>query len=64
MEMERALGIKSYSFIRAVFVIFQALPGSDFSDRIVPILLVSPELQAVSKMLLLGIAGKITVINC
>lgn len=39
MEMEGALGIKSYSFIRAVFVVFQALPGSDFSDRIVPILL-------------------------
>lgn len=48
MKMERALGIKSCSFIRVVFVIFQALTGSDFSDRVVPIVMVSPELPRCS----------------
>lgn len=58
MKMERAFETKSCSFIRIVFVIFQALTGSDFSDRIVTIVLVSPEL------LRLDITGKIRVTNC
>lgn len=51
-------------FIRAVFINFQALLDSDFSGRIVPILLFSPEVLAVSKMLLLGVTGKVTVTEC
>lgn len=58
MIMERAFETKSCSFIRIVFVIFQALTGSDFSDSIVTIVLVSPEL------LRLDITGKIRVTNC
>lgn len=58
MKMERAFEIKSCSFIRVVFVIFQAFTDSDFSDSFVTIVLVSPE------QLRLDITGKITVINC
>lgn len=62
--MKGTLGIKCYLFIRAVFINFQALLGSDFSGGIVPILLFSPEVLAVSKMLLLGVTGKMTVTEC
>lgn len=48
MKMERVLGIKNCSFIGVVVIIFQALTGSDYSDRVVPIVLGSPKLPRCS----------------
>lgn len=49
--------------LRAVrlFELYLCLPGSDVSDRVVPILLVSPERRAVFEVFLLGVTGKTKV---